>query len=218
MTTQQTQPIDLYFFPTPNGKKISIMLEELAVPYHIHKIHIGEGDQFKPDFLKVSPNNKIPAIVDPEGPDGKSIALFESGAILLYLARKFDTFYARDARAQTHIEQWLMWQMGGFGPMLGQANFFTHFCEEKVPVGIKRYVEEANRLYSVLNQHLADKAFVAGDYSIADMAIYPWSFYPWSLNPQVETINIDDYAHIKAWQERMIARPGVARGMAVSVD
>src|SRR5690606_4855181 len=166
--TEQTKPIDLYYFSTPNGHKISIMLEELGVPYTMHPIHIGKGDQFKPEFLAISPNNKIPAIVDPEGPDGQPISIFESGAILKYLAEKFGRFYGESARDRVKIDEWLFWQVGGFGPMLGQTNHFNVYAPEKVPYAIKRFTDESHRLYRVLNTQLEKMASEGKDYVAGD--------------------------------------------------
>ncbi|HEV7283542.1 MAG TPA: glutathione S-transferase N-terminal domain-containing protein [Kaistia sp.] len=203
--------IDLYTWPTPNGHKVHIFLEETGLPYDVIPINIGEGDQFKADFLKISPNNKMPAIVDPEGPDGKPISVFESGAILLYLARKFGKFYpTTDERARVEVEEWLIWQMGGFGPMLGQRNHFSVYAPERIPYATKRYQDETHRLYGVLNRRLADRDFVAGDYSIADMAIFGWA-----AGWETQQFDTSEFPHVKAWIDRMNARPGVARGMAV---
>lgn len=209
----QTKPIDLYFFPTPNGKKISIMLEELGVPYNVHLIHIGRGDQFKPEFLKIAPNNRIPAIVDPEGPSGEPISVFESGAILQYLGEKFSKFYPADLRERTKVNEWLMWQMGGFGPMLGQNHHFVQYAPEKVVYAIDRYVNETNRLYGVLNKQLDGRDFVADEYSIADMAIIGWA-----LGHEKQRQNIADFPNVAAWIERMQARPAVEKGLAITLD
>jgi GST-like protein len=206
----QTLPIDLYYWPTPNGTKISIMLEELGVPYTIHFVHIGKGDQFKPEFLAISPNNKMPAIVDPEGPDGKPISVFESGAILMYLGRKFGRFYPTEERARVEVEQWLMWQMGGFGPMLGQNHHFGIYAPEKIPYAIKRYQDETHRLYGVLDRRLEDRDYVAGDYSIADMAILGWA-RGWER----QGMKAADFPRVMDWMARMEARPAVARGLAI---
>lgn len=205
--------IDLYFWPTPNGFKASIMLEECALAYQVNMIDITKGDQFAPEFLKVSPNNKIPAIQDPVGPDGKPVSIFESGAILNYLARKTGKFVPPDDRARSEVEQWLFWQVGGLGPMAGQCHHFRNYAVEKIPYAIDRYVNETNRLYGVLDDRLADRDFVAGNYSIADMAIYPWTKL-WKNQGQ----DIEDFPHIKAWMARVGERPAVARGMAVSRD
>ena len=210
MPVQQTKPIVLYFWPTPNGKKISIMLEELGVPYEVEFVHIGKGDQFKPEFLEISPNNKMPAIVDPEGPDGSPISVFESGAILMYLGRKFGRFYPQDERARVRVDEWLMWQMGGFGPMLGQRNHFSDYAPERVPYAIDRYQNETHRLFGVLNKRLSAHEFVAGDYSIADMAIYGWAA-SWA-NYKIDRA---EFPHVQEWLDRLGARPAVERGMAI---
>jgi GST-like protein len=189
------------------------MLEECGLPYTVHPINIGKGDQFKPDFLAISPNNKMPAIVDHDGPGGEAISVFESGAILQYLGRKTGQFYPADERARMEVDQWLFWQMGGFGPMLGQTHHFRIYAPEKVPYAIDRYTNETNRLYGVLNKRLADREFVAGAYSIADMAIAPWAKL-WERQGQ----NIDDFPHAKRWLEAVQARPAVQRGLAVAAE
>jgi GST-like protein len=209
----QQQPIDLYYWPTPNGWKITIMLEECGLPYTVHPVNIGKGDQFKPEFLAISPNNRMPAIVDPDGPDGKPISVFESGAILQYLGRKTGQFYPTDERKRVEVDQWLFWQMGGFGPMLGQTHHFRIYAPEQVPYAINRYTNEANRLYGVLNRRLADREYVAGEYSIADMAIVGWAKL-WERQGQ----NIEDFPHVKRWLETMFARPAVERGLKVSSE
>jgi GST-like protein len=206
-------PIDLYYWPTPNGWKITIMLEEVGLPYNIHSVNIGKGDQFKPAFLAISPNNKMPVIVDHDGPDGQPISVFESGAILQYLGRKTGQFYPADERRRVEVDQWLFWQMGGFGPMLGQTHHFRIYAPEKIPYAIDRYTNEANRLYGVLNKRLADREFVAGEYSIADMAIAPWAKL-WDRQGQ----NIDDFPHAKRWLDTVLARPAVQRGVSVKTD
>lgn len=209
----QAKPIELHFWATPNGWKISIMLEELGVPYELHYVNIATGEQFKPDFLKIAPNNRVPAIIDPEGPDGKPIAVFESGAILQYLGRKFDKFYGSDERSRVEIEQWLMWQMGGLGPMAGQAHHFRGYAPQKVEYAINRYTNECNRLYGVLNKQLADRDYVAGDYSIADMAIIGWI-----KRHERQGQDLADFPNLKAWFERMLARPAVAKGIEVGME
>ncbi len=209
----QTKPIDLYFFTTPNGYKVSILLEELGVPYTVHTVHIGKGDQFKPEFLAISPNNKIPAIVDPEGPGGEPISIFESGAILKYLALKFGQFYPSDMRAQVKVDEWLFWQVGGFGPMLGQNHHFALYAPEKIPYAIKRYQDETHRLYGVLNKQLETNDYMAGDYSIADIATIGWT-----NGYQRQGIDLEEFPALKAWHERMNARPAVQRGLAVKAD
>ena len=211
--TQQTKPIELYYWPTPNGWKISIMLEELGVPYELKLVNIGAGDQFKPEFLAISPNNRMPAIVDPEGPGGEPISVFESGAILQYLGRKFCRFYPSDERARVAVEEWLFWQVGGLGPMAGQAHHFRQYAPEKIAYGIDRYTNEVNRLYGVMNKRLAGRDFLAGEYSIADMACIGW-IVPHANQGQ----SLDDFPHLKAWFERMKARPAVERGLAVGKE
>ena len=210
MAVSAQNPIDLYYWPTPNGWKITIMLEEAGLPYTVHPVNIGKGDQFKPEFLAISPNNKMPAIVDPEGPDGKPISVFESGAILQYLGRKTGRFYPSDERRRVEVEQWLFWQIGGFGPMLGQTHHFRIYAPEKVPYAIDRYTNETNRLYGVLDKQLADRAFVAGEYSIADMAIFPWAKL-WERQGQ----NVDDFPNVKRWLDAMLSRPAVRRGIEI---
>ncbi len=189
------------------------MLEEIGMPYTVHPVNIGKGDQFKPEFLAISPNNRMPAIVDPDGPDGKPISVFESGAILQYLGRKTGQFYPPDERKRVEIDQWLFWQMGGFGPMLGQTHHFRIYAPEQVPYAIERYTNETNRLYGVLNRRLADREFVAGEYSIADMAIVGWAKM-WERQGQ----DIEEFPHVKRWLETMLARPAVKRGIEVSSE
>ncbi len=211
--TVQTKPIELYYWPTPNGWKISIMLEELAVPYEVKYINIGKGEQFAPDFLKIAPNNRMPAIIDAEGPDGEPISVFESGAILQYLGRKFGRFYPSAERARVEVDQWLFWQMGGLGPMCGQAHHFRQYAPEKVPYAIDRYTNEVNRLYGVMNRRLADRDFRAGDYSIADMACVGW-VRPYKNQGQ----DLDDFPNLKRWFETVMARPAVIRGCEVGQE
>jgi GSH-dependent disulfide-bond oxidoreductase len=206
--------IDLYTWPTPNGHKIHIMLEECGLPYKVHAINIGTGDQFKPAFLKISPNNKIPALVDSDGPDGKPIALFESGAILLYLAGKTGKFLPQSDRAKYDVLQWLMFQMGGVGPMLGQAHHFRIYAPEKIEYGINRYTNEAKRLYGVMDKQLKNHDWIAGDeYSVADMAIFPW-LRSW----QNQGIDWADYPHLKVWFDRIAERPAVQKAVQVLAD
>lgn len=202
-----TAPIELYYWPTPNGWKISIALEEMGLPYDVKYVNIGAGEQFAPDFLKIAPNNRMPAIIDPDGPDGQPISIFESGAILQYLARKTGRFSGTTERARVEVEQWLMWQMGGVGPMAGQAHHFLNYAPEDLPYAKRRYTDEVNRLYGVLNRRLADRDHVAGDYSIADMAIWPWA-QGWSRQNQ----DIAEFPHMKAWLDRIWARPAVQKG------
>lgn len=199
--------IDLHYWPTPNGWKISIMLEECGLPYKLHPVDITTGEQFKPDFLAISPNNKMPAICDPHGPDKKAISVFESGAILLYLARKSGKFVPKDERRRVEVEQWLMWQMAGFGPMLGQNHHFRHYAPEQITYAINRYTNETHRLYGVLNKQLEKNEYVAGDYSIADMAILPWA-KSW----EKQGISLGDFPHVSKWYERCLARPAVQKG------
>ncbi len=214
-----TTPIDLYYWPTPNGWKISIALEEMGLPYAMVPVNIGTGEQFKPDFLAISPNNRMPAIVDHNGPGGESIGVFESGAILQYLGRKTGQFYPADERARVEVDQWLMWQMAGLGPMSGQASHFRMYAPtiepdaSKIEYGQKRYTNEVNRLYGVLDRRLADRAYVAGAYSIADFAIWPWI-----KAHAVFGQNLDDFAHVKRWFEEMGARPPVIKGAALGAE
>jgi GST-like protein len=206
--------IDLYSWATPNGHKIHIMLEETGLPYRVHPVDIGAGDQFKPEFLKISPNNKMPAMIDSDGPDGKPISMFESGAMLLYLASKTGQFLPADLRERWSTLQWLMFQMGGVGPMLGQAHHFLGYAPEKIPYAMQRYSKEANRLYGVMDRRLAQSKFIAcGAYTIADMAIMPWLRYP-----DRQGVNMDDYPHLKQWFDGIAARPAVQRGLAVLAD
>jgi len=203
--------IELYTWKTPNGRKISIALEELGLPYAAHAVDLGARAQFDPDFLKVSPTGKIPALVDPDGPDGAAISLFESGAILIYLAEKTGRFLPSAARPRLEVLQWLMWQMGNFGPMLGQAHHFRRFAKETVPYAIERYTREAGRLYNVLDRHLSEAEFLAGGaYSIADIATYPWvARHTW------HGVDLNDYPNVKRWYGMLGARPAVAKGMVV---
>lgn len=202
--------IDLYYWPTPNGHKITIFLEEANLPYTIHKVDIGKGDQFKPEFLAISPNNRMPAIVDhaPAG-GGAPISVFESGAILLYLAEKVGKFIPADIRGRVEVLQWLNWQMGGLGPMAGQNGHFNVYAPEKVPYAIERYTKETHRLYGVLNRRLADRDFVAGEYSIADMASYPW-IVPYETHKQ----KLEEFPHLQRWFDRIKARPAVVKAYA----
>ncbi|MHA3915666.1 glutathione S-transferase N-terminal domain-containing protein [Halovulum sp. GXIMD14793] len=211
-------PIDLYYWPTPNGWKITIALEELALPYNLNLINIGKGDQFAPDFLKIAPNNRMPAIVDPNGPDGKPISIFESGAILQYLGRKTGQFYGTDERSRVEVEQWLMWQMGGVGPMAGQAHHFLKYAPEldppqDLPYAKDRYRNEVARLYGVLDRRLADREYVAGDYSIADMAIWPWASL-WEGQQQ----DLAKFPNMAAWLDRVGDRDGVQKGRAAAAE
>ncbi|WP_375460090.1 glutathione S-transferase N-terminal domain-containing protein [uncultured Enterovirga sp.] len=213
MAAVNQSPIELYYWPTPNGWKISIMLEECGVPYTVRSVDIGRGDQFKPEFLAISPNNKMPAIVDPDGPGGEPISVFESGAILQYLGRKTGLFYPSDERARVEVEQWLFWQMGGLGPMAGQTHHFRIYAPEQIPYAVDRYTNETNRLYGVLNKRLADREYLAGEYSIADMASYPWAKL-WERQGQ----DISSFPHMQRWLEANAARPAVQRGLAVNLS
>jgi GST-like protein len=208
------QPIDLYTWPTPNGFKVSIMLEEVGLPYTVHPVNIGKGDQFEPAFLRISPNNKMPAIVDPEGPDGKPYDLFESGAILMYLAEKTGQFWPQSHPLRYDTIKWLMWQMGGFGPMLGQAHHFRAYAPEQIDYAINRYTKEAGRLYHVLDKRLGESEYMAGDeYTIADMATFPWS-----RSHERQGIDAADYPNFKRWFDAINERPAVQRGLQVLAD
>ena len=213
MAVVTQEPIDLYYWPTPNGWKISIMLEECGLPYTVHSVNIGKGDQFKPEFLAISPNNKMPAIVDPNGPDGRPISVFESGAILQYLGRKTGRFYPADERSRVEVDQWLFWQMAGLGPMAGQTHHFRIYAPEKITYAIDRYTNETNRLYGVLDNRLADREFLAGDYSIADMAAFPWAKL-WERQGQ----DISGFKNMQRWLQANAARPAVQRGLAVNAE
>jgi len=205
--------IELYLWPTPNGFKITIMLEECGLPYEVKYVNIGRGDQFEPEFLVISPNNRMPAIVDTEGPGGKAISVFESGAILQYLGRKTGKFYPRDERARVKVDEWLFWQMGGLGPMAGQAHHFRHYAPEKIDYAYDRYTDEVNRLYGVMDIRLSDNEFLAGDYSIADMAAYPW-VRPYKRQGQ----DLAEFPNLEAWYKRINDRPAVARAVLVGQE
>jgi GSH-dependent disulfide-bond oxidoreductase len=209
---KKPKPIALYYWSTPNGHKISIMLEELGVPYDLHLVDIGKGEQFAPAFLKISPNNRIPAIVDPDGPGGRPISVFESGAILQYLGRKYGRFYPQDERARVVVEEWLFWQIGGLGPMAGQANHFFNYAPEDLPYAKKRYRDEVHRLFGVMNRRLATRKFLAGAYSIADIACWSWVLSGSKYTP------LDEFPHLAAWKDRVGARPAVKRGRAVAAE
>jgi GST-like protein len=204
--------IDLYYWPTPNGHKVTMFLEETGVPYKIVPVNIGAGEQFDPDFLAISPNNRMPAIVDHEPKHGDTpISVFESGAILLYLAEKTRMFIPLDVRGRVAVLEWLMWQVGGLGPMLGQNHHFSQYAPEKIPYAIDRYVKETNRLYGVLNKRLAGRPFVAGDYSIADMACYPW------IVPHVrQGQKLEDFPYLQRWFEEIKGRPGTVRAYTLA--
>ncbi|HCH24482.1 MAG TPA: glutathione S-transferase [Oceanospirillaceae bacterium] len=206
--------LDLYYWPTPNGWKITVMLEELGVPYNLKYVNIMKGDQFEPEFLKIAPNNRMPAIVDHDPADGgEPISMFESGAIMQYLGDKYGQFYSQDLRTRQEINQWLFWQMGGLGPMAGQAHHFRQYAPETVLYGIDRYTNECNRLYGVMDRRLTDREFLAGDYSIADMACWPWAI----LNER-QGQDVNDFPNLKRWIETIQARPAAARGQLIGAD
>ena len=208
------QPIEVYYWPTPNGHKVTIALEEMGLPYEIRPVNIAKGDQFKPEFLAISPNNRMPAIVDPDGPGGKPISVFESGAILQYFGRKSGGFYGETERNRIEVEEWLFWQMAGLGPMAGQAHHFRGYAgtflldQRQVAYGAARYTDEVHRLYRVLNKRLEGRDFIAGAYSIADMACWPWT-RSWAL----QGIVLDEFPSLKAWWERIDAREAVQRAL-----
>jgi GST-like protein len=211
-------PIELFYWPTPNGKKITIALHEMALPYNLNLVNIGRGEQFKADFLRISPNNRMPAIVDPDGPDGEPISVFESGAILQYLARKSGRFHGQSERERVQVEEWLYWQVGGIGPMAGQAHHFLRYAPameppQDLPYAKGRYRGEVARLYGVLDRRLAGREYVAGDYSIADMAIWPWASR-WENQGQ----DLAQFPNMAAWLERVGSRPAVVAGAAVATD
>jgi GSH-dependent disulfide-bond oxidoreductase len=202
--------IDLYTWSTPNGRKVSIMLEECGLEYRTHKVDIGKGEQFREEFVEINPNSKIPAIVDYDGPNGKALKLFESGAILIYLAGKCGRFLPAGTRGKYKALQWLMFQMGGVGPMFGQTHHFLRAAKEPVPYAIERYSKETRRLYSVLNRRLAHRTFLAEEYSIADIATFPWvARHEW------HKVDLSEFPHVKLWFDTISARPAVVRGMAV---
>lgn len=206
--------IDLYTWTTPNGRKVSIMLEECGLPYNVHKIDIGKGDQFTPEFVAINPNSKIPAIIDSNGPDGKPITLFESGAILVYLAQHYQKLLPPDWRQLYHVFEWLMFQMGGVGPMFGQAGHFRSYAKEPQPYAIERYTNEVNRLHKVMNEQLGKTAYLAGNkYTIADIATWPWI-----INPERRGVDMALYPHVQRWFEEILARPAVQHGLALLAD
>ena len=205
--------IDVYTWPTPNGHKVHIMLEECELAYRVHAVDIGAGDQFKPEFLRISPNNKIPAIVDSDGPDGKPISMFESGAILIYLAGKTGRFLPADVRGKYRALEWLMFQMGGIGPMFGQAHHFRIYAPEKIDYAINRYTNEARRLYGVLDRRLAEAPYLAGEYGVADIATFPWT-----RSHERQGVDLADYPNVKRWFDAIAARPAVQRGVQVLAD
>jgi GST-like protein len=214
-----SRPIELHYWPTPNGWKVSIALEEMGLPYELVPVNIGAGEQFKPGFQAISPNGRMPAIVDPDGPDGQTISVFESGAILQYLGRKSGQFYPDDERGRVEVDQWVFWQMGGLGPMAGQTHHFRQYAPSFIPdqrqvaYGAIRYTNETHRLYGVLDRRLKDRDFIAGDYSIADMASWPWV-----IPHRNQGIDLAEFPSLKAWFERVGAREGVQRGFAVGAE
>jgi GST-like protein len=210
---RSSRPIELYYWPTPNGFKVSIMLEECGLPYLVKPVAIGKGEQFRPQFLKISPNNRIPAIVDPDGPGGRPLSVFESGAILQYLGRKTGKFYPSDERQRVQVEEWLYWQMAGLGPMTGQANHFLNYAPENLDYAKKRYTDEVNRLFGVMDIRLGTRKFLAGEYSIADMACIGWVLSGVRLGQ-----SLDEFPRVKSWVERLCARPAVQRGLALGKE
>lgn len=207
------KPMQLYYWPTPNGWKITIMLEECKLPYEVTYVDIVAGDQFKPSFLKIAPNNRMPALVDPDGPSGKPISIFESGAILQYLGNKTGKFYPKRLRERVEADQWLFWQMSGLGPMAGQAHHFRWYAPEPIDYAIERYTNEVNRLYGVMNKRLADREFLAGRYSIADMACIGW-IKPYRRQGQ----DLNEFRHLRRWYNTMMERPAVQRGLSVGKE
>ena len=207
------KPIELYYWPTPNGFKISIMLEECRLPYKMIPLNITRGDQFKPEFLAISPNNRMPAIVDHDGPDGRPISIFESGAILQYLGRKTGKFYPRDERGRVEVEQWLFWQMANLGPKAGEANHFRHYAPEKLPYAIARFSNEMNRVYGVMNTRLKDREFLARNYSIADIACVGWA-----SRAERHGHDMSGFPNVRRWLETLLGRPAVKRGLSVKVE
>ena len=213
-----TRPIELWYWPTPNGWKVSIALEEMGLPYELKPVNIGVGEQFTPEFQALSPNGRMPAIVDPDGPGGEPISIFESGAILQYLGLKSGKFYPADPRARVLVDEWLFWQVGGLGPMAGQTHHFRQYApalikdQRQIAYGVRRYTDETHRLYGVLNRRLEGRDFIAGDYSIADMACWPW------ILPTHQGQSLDEFPHLKAWVERVGDRPGVIAGKALGND
>jgi glutathione S-transferase len=206
-------PIDLYYWPTPNGWKVSIMLEECRLPYTVKPVNIGKGEQFTPEFLRISPNNRIPAIVDPDGPGGKPISVFESGAILQYLGRKTGKYYPESERARVEVDEWLFWQVGGLGPMAGQAHHFRSYAPEQIKYAVERYTNEVRRLYGIMNKRLEGREYLAGKYSIADMACWGW-VVPYQMQGQ----NLTEFSNLKAWFERLGERPAVQKGRALKAE
>jgi GST-like protein len=215
-----TQPIEFFYWPTPNGWKISIAMYEFDLPHRVNLVNINRGEQHTPEYQAISPGGKMPAIVDPDGPDGKPISIFESGAILLYLARKTGKFYGQTERERIEIDQWLMWQMGGIGPIAGQSHHFMNYAPQMdppqvIPYAQKRFYNEVRRLYSILDKHLEGRDFVVGDFSIADMALWPWV---WLWDGPGQQQDISDLPHLQRWLDQCYARPGVAKGHALHLD
>ncbi|MEM7016370.1 MAG: glutathione S-transferase N-terminal domain-containing protein [Pseudomonadota bacterium] len=206
-------PLDLYYWPTPNGWKISIMLEECGLPYQVIPVNIGKGEQFEAEFLAISPNNRMPAIVDHDGPGNEPISIFESGAILQYLGNKTGQLYPTSPRERIEVDQWLFWQMGGLGPMGGQCHHFRLYAPEKLPYAIERYTNECNRLYGVMNKRLQDRDYLAGEYSIADIASWPWI-----ARHERQEQDLNEFPRLKDWFERIGARPAVVKGFAIGDD
>ena len=210
-----TAPIELWYWPTPNGWKVSIALEEMGLAYEMKPVNIGIGEQFTPEFQAISPNGRMPAIIDPDGPGGEPISIFESGAILQYLGNKSGKFYPTDVRRRVEIDQWLFWQVGGLGPMAGQTHHFRQYApaiikdQRQIAYGVRRYTDETNRLYGVMDRRLADREYLAGDYSIADMAAWPW------ILPELQGQDLSRFPNLKAWIERVGARPAVKAGRAL---
>jgi len=206
------KPLRFFYWPTPNGHKIGILLEETGLPYEMVPVDINKGEQFEPAFLKISPNNRMPAIIDPDGPAGRPISVFESGAILQYLCRKTGRFYPKEERARTAVEEWLFWQVGGLGPMAGQANHFLHYAETDVSYARKRYTDEVHRLCGVMNIRLGKVKYLAGSYSIADMACFPW------VRSAMKYQTLDEFPNLAAWFERLGKRPAVQRALALGKE
>jgi GST-like protein len=215
---RRQKPIELYYWPTPNGQKVSIMLEECRLPYRVMPVNIARGDQFKAAFLQISPNNRIPAIVDPDGPGGRRISVFESGAILQYLGRKTGKFYPSRERARTEVDQWLFWQMANLGPKGGEANHFRRYAPSKQLYAIERFGNELNRLFGVMNARLKERAFLAGTYSIADMACVGWIRLFERQASKDQPNELDGFPHLKRWLARVRARPAVKRGMGIRIE
>jgi len=211
--TGKKRPIDLYYWPTPNGWKITIMLEECSLPYTMIPVDISKGDQFKPQFLAISPNNRMPAIVDHDGPNGRPISIFESGAILQHLGRKTGKFYPQDERGRVEVDQWLFWQMANLGPKAGEANHFRNYAPEKLPYAIERFSNEMNRIYGVMNTRLKDREFLAGNYSIADIASVGWA-----SRAERHGHDMSGFPNVRRWLEAVLARPAVKRGLSVKVE